>query len=76
MYRPRLAKNAEVEADKVADHIRTHLADPALLAKDDFAGFFEARQRALVEATEKATGKAVVAEDGYPTTEPVDEGDD
>jgi hypothetical protein len=29
-----------------------------------------------VEATEKATGKAVVAEDGYPTTEPVDEGDD
>ena len=51
-----LAKNAEVEADTLANHIRTHLADPVLLAKDDFAGFFEARQRALVEAIEKVPG--------------------
>lgn len=75
-YLPRLARNAEVGADTLADHIRTHLVDPALLAKDDFAGFFAARRRALVETIEKATGKAVVAEDGYPAVEPDDESDD
>ncbi|KAF2777762.1 DUF262 domain-containing protein [Streptomyces sp. OM5714] len=76
VYLPRLAKNAEVDGDTMADHIRTHLVDPALLAKDDFAGFFEARQRALVEAIETATGKVVVTEDGYPATGVVDEGDE
>lgn len=75
-YLPRLAKNAEVDADTVANHIRTHLVDPALLAKDDFAGFFEARKQTLVEAIETATGKAVVTEDGYPATGVVDEGDE
>lgn len=75
-YLPRLAKNAEVDADVVANHIRTHLVDPALLAKDDFAGFLAARQQALVEAIETATGKAVVTEDGFPATGAVDEGDE
>ncbi|MBV7245533.1 DUF262 domain-containing protein [Streptomyces sp. MW-W600-10] len=75
-YLPRLAKNAEVDEDAVANHIRTHLVDPALLVKDDFAGFFEARQQALVESIETATGKAVVTEDGYPTAGVVDEGDE
>ncbi|MFF1909918.1 hypothetical protein [Kitasatospora sp. NPDC058218] len=76
-YLPELAKNAELEAETLADHIRTHLADPVLLAKDDFAGLFDARQRALVGAIEKATGKAVVPEDGYPAaTDPQDEDED
>ncbi|AOW91237.1 DUF262 domain-containing protein [Streptomyces olivaceus] len=75
-YLPRLAKNAEVDADTVANHMRTHLVDPALLAKDDFAGFFEARQQALVEVIETATGKAVVIEDGYSAIGVVDEGDE
>ncbi|RST20167.1 DUF262 domain-containing protein [Streptomyces sp. WAC04770] len=75
-YLPRLAKNAEVDEDAVAKHIRTHLVDPAFLVKDDFAGFFEARQQSLVKSIEAVTGKAVVTEDGYPAADVLDEADE
>ncbi|THA62639.1 hypothetical protein E6P78_23125 [Streptomyces sp. A0958] len=79
---PRVAGNAEVKAAVVSDHLRTHLVDPVLPARDDSDAFFAAHQEALARAIERATGKAVVIGEGYPDNEishedvGKDEGDD
>lgn len=54
-------------------HLRTHLVESLLLRGDDFEGFFNARQAALLEGIQQAMGKRLdlnIPE--APEAEPVD----
>lgn len=65
-YLPKLAKAAETSPQGVAQRIRTHLADPDLMAADDFEGFFAARQSVLLDQIAAAMGKPVVDDRNTP----------
>jgi hypothetical protein len=41
-YLSRLASGAKADIDTISKHVSTHLADPALMAVDDFETFFAA----------------------------------
>lgn len=58
-YLERLTRSAETAREGVAGRIRTHLAEPELMAADDFEGFFAARRAALLGRISAAMGKAV-----------------
>ena len=47
-----------ISPTKLDDYLRSHLAEPAKLHGDDFAGFMEDRQRQLLGLIEQAMGKA------------------
>lgn len=58
-YLERLANSAEVDKDTIRKHVSTHLADADLMARDDFAAFFAARARALLDQISTEMGKAI-----------------
>jgi hypothetical protein len=59
-YLSRLARSAETTSEGVADHVRTHLARPDLMATDDFDSFFGARKAELLANVSAAMGKAIL----------------
>ncbi|MFI7243184.1 GmrSD restriction endonuclease domain-containing protein [Streptomyces qinglanensis] len=63
-YLDRLVNAAETPREGVHAHVRSHLADPRLMAADDFAAFFAARRDALLEYISAAMGKTVLDGDG------------
>lgn len=48
-----------VASDDLNDYLETHLADPVFLRDDNYEGFMEARQNALLGLIEKAMNKTV-----------------
>lgn len=57
VYLPRLQHEYEISARRMDELLRTHLIDPALLRRDRFQPFFDARFAALLSLVEAATGK-------------------
>lgn len=62
-YLERLEKAAETGPEGVAQRVRTHLADPDLMARDDFDGFFATRRAALLRRISAAMGKVISDEE-------------
>ncbi len=62
-YLGRLVRASQTPRKGVADRVRTHLAEPDLLAADDFEEFFAARRTALLGAISEAMGKPVLDDD-------------
>ncbi len=54
-----IEKKAGIDADRVGDLLKTHLADPEALRDTDFDAHFIRRREALVDLVEKAIGKSV-----------------
>lgn len=67
-YLARLEKGADqgppMPAERLDDHLQSHLIDPELLRSDDFTGFLKARREALLTLIERATGKTVYRGEG------------
>lgn len=61
-YLTQLAKTAEIGPAELDAHVRTHVADPALMRADDFDGFFAARKAALLAAISGEMGKAILTD--------------
>lgn len=61
-YLARMQKNAGITEERMAEILRSHLIDPALVRANDFEAFFQAREQALLQRIEKAMGKAVIRE--------------
>ncbi|MPZ24167.1 MAG: hypothetical protein GEU28_11650 [Dehalococcoidia bacterium] len=60
-YVSRVQNSAEIAADQLDAHLRTHLVDPALLRADNFTAFFEQRQSDLLQRISDAMGKPIEA---------------
>jgi len=58
-YLGRMEKSAGIDAGRMDEILRTHLIDPAGLREDDFGAFFRAREAALLDGIQGATGKAI-----------------
>jgi hypothetical protein len=54
----------QISDDDLADILRSHAIDPALLRADDFANFFDARKAALLNLIAGATGKSILPAGG------------
>jgi len=57
-YVPRLVQDLD-SADRLDQLIRTHHADPVLLASDAFEPFIQQRARSMITLIEEATGRTV-----------------
>lgn len=53
-----LEKQAGIDQPRLDEILATHVIDSASLRKDDFDGFFQARQQALMDRIQRATGKS------------------
>lgn len=71
VYLKRIEEKDGIPAATLDEILRTHLIDPDCLRRDDFEGFFAARQEALAGLVARAMDKPVVAEHG--TNEPESE---
>lgn len=73
VYLRRIEEKDGIPASTLDEILRTHLIDPAYLRRDDFEGFFSARQEALAGLVARAMDKPVVAERGNnePESEPL-----
>lgn len=58
-YLGRLQNSADIDAETLDAHVRTHLADPMLMRLDDFEAFFETRRRLLLTRIGQAMGKPI-----------------
>lgn len=56
-------KAAETEHEGVAERVRSHLAEPHLMAADDFDGFFANRRAALLGSISAAMWKAILEDE-------------
>lgn len=65
-YTLRIERKAEIDEASLNGHLQSHFVDPGLLRNDDFDGFFEARQQALLARIGKAMGKSVVMDMDIP----------
>jgi hypothetical protein len=59
IYLERLQNSANISRERMDELIRSHVADPGAMRTDNFDGFFAARQKALLNRIEKATGKII-----------------
>jgi|SRR5579863_572891 len=59
VYLERLQSSGGISRERMDELIRSHVADPGSLRTDNFDSFFAARQRALLDRIEKATGKII-----------------
>jgi len=59
VYLERLQNNATITPERMNEIIRSHVADPIAMRKDNFYDFFASRQSALLDRIEQATGKAI-----------------
>ncbi|WP_428986338.1 hypothetical protein [Streptomyces camelliae] len=80
-YLGRLVKTAQTPHESVAERIRSHLAQPELMAIDDFDGFFAARRAALLRSISDVMGKPILddessAEDPGISLDTADDTDD
>jgi hypothetical protein len=77
VYLPRLAKDQGVDESTIEGYVRSHAAEPSLLAIDDFRAFITTRRAGLLALVSAAMGKPIDAsapiEDN---TEPVEADDD
>ncbi len=62
-YLGRLVKTAQTPHESVAERVRSHLAQPELMATDDFDAFFAARRAALLRSISDAMGKPILDDD-------------
>jgi hypothetical protein len=62
-YLGRLVRSAETAPEGVAERIRSHLADPDLMAADDFDAFFAARRVSLLAGISTTMGKPIFDDD-------------
>ncbi|MET9019902.1 DUF262 domain-containing protein [Actinopolymorpha sp. NPDC004070] len=69
-YLRRLANSAETSEAQISINVRTHLADPDLMRKDDFDAFFAARERELLIHVGRVMGKPIDLEASERPTEP------
>ncbi len=76
VYLSRLASSAGVPADDIDRNVRTHLADPALMRKDAFEAFFEARSQSLLQRVSRAMGKTLDVAPVSPEEVTLDEQED
>jgi hypothetical protein len=60
-YLARLQKSADISDERMGELLESHVIEPARLRSDDFKGFFEARELALLQRIEKAMGKKIAA---------------
>lgn len=58
-YLPKVMKAGQINEDELRKRIESHLIDYDALAADDFDSFFIARAKRLLDAIERAMGKAV-----------------
>ncbi|MFI6584818.1 DUF262 domain-containing protein [Embleya sp. NPDC050493] len=63
IYLGRLEKSAETSPESLGQRIRSHLAEPDLLATDDFEAFFAARKVALLTNISDAMGKMILMDE-------------
>jgi hypothetical protein len=54
-----MQKEAGIDDARMDELLLSHVIDPGRLRADDFKGFFEARERALLQRIEKAMGKPI-----------------
>jgi hypothetical protein len=59
VYLEKLKKQSGIADDRMQEILASHVISPSHLEQDDFDGFFEMREAALLERIEKATGKTV-----------------
>ncbi len=59
IYLARIQDAAKIDPNRMDEILRSQAIDPCALRKDDFEGFFQARQRELVKRIEQVMGKAV-----------------
>lgn len=76
-YLRQLREHAQVQMTVgVQDEIlASHAIDPALLAADDFAGFYESRRARLLHMIEAVTGKAIIETTDEPVADDLDDDD-
>lgn len=60
-YLVKVQKDAGADDARMDELLLSHVIDPSRLRADDFKGFFEARERALLQRIERAMGKPVAA---------------
>lgn len=76
VYLGKVQKSASIDAARMDEILRTHVIDPAALRSDDFAAFFEVREKALLARIEKAMGKPTVGGVAVPDTSDEDDEED
>lgn len=76
VYLKRIESKHGISASRLDDILRTHLIEPDLLRADDFAGFYDARLKALSGLVAGAIGKPVVERHGSNEAEVELEDDD
>ena len=59
-YLDRIQKSFGISGGRMNDILGSHVIEPSLLRVDDFEGFFQARERALLERIQSAMGKQIV----------------
>ena len=59
VYLERLQHSANISSERMDEIIISHVADPIAMRTDNFYSFFAARQKALLDRIEKATGKLI-----------------
>jgi hypothetical protein len=62
-YLGRLGRSAQTSHESVAGRIRSHLAQPELMAADDFDRFFTARREALLRSISDVMGKSLLEDE-------------
>ncbi len=73
VYLERLQHAANISPERMDEIIISHVADPAAMRTDNFYSFFSARQKALLDRIEKATGKLINRDTTLLATEDRDE---
>lgn len=66
-YLSRIEKKGQVSADVLDSYLETHFIDVEKCRKDDFDNYFIKRASVILDAIEKATGKAVPGRDSEET---------
>lgn len=66
-YLSRIEKKGQVSADVLDSYLETHFIDVEKCRKDDFDNYFINRASVILDAIEKATGKAVPGRDSEET---------
>jgi predicted transport protein/5S rRNA maturation endonuclease (ribonuclease M5) len=59
LYLQRIQRAAGITEDRLDEILRSHVIDSKALRKDDFEAFFRAREAALLDRIEEATGKPI-----------------
>lgn len=73
VYLKRIEQKHGISPETLDEILRTHLIEPKYLREDDFAGFVEARTRALAGLVADAMGKPVVNDEGANEEEKIPE---